>query len=61
MAYPIRRGASGTECVFETAVKPFHNPLGLWVKGCGGDVLNLQERSEVGPKCRCELCAFRLM
>ncbi len=27
MAYPIRRDATCTECVFETAVKPFHNGL----------------------------------
>jgi hypothetical protein len=29
MAYPIRRGAACTECAFETAVKPFHNPIGF--------------------------------
>jgi hypothetical protein len=47
MAYPIRRDATCTECVFETAVKPFHNPIGFWVKGCYGDVFNLQKGSEV--------------
>jgi hypothetical protein len=47
MAYPVRRIAASTECVFETAVKPFHNPIGLWVKGSCVDVLNLQKRGEV--------------
>ncbi len=47
MAYPIRHGATCTECVFETAMKPFHNPIGLCVKGSGGDVFILQKGSEV--------------
>jgi hypothetical protein len=49
MAYPIRRDATCTDCVFETAVKPFHNPIGFgfWVKGCCGDVFNMQKGSEV--------------
>jgi hypothetical protein len=47
MAYPFRRDAASTECVFETAVKPFHNPIGLWVKGSCVNVLNLQEGREM--------------
>jgi hypothetical protein len=47
MAYPVRRIAASAEFVFETAVKPFHNPIGLWVKGSCVDVLNLQKRGEV--------------
>jgi hypothetical protein len=47
MAYPVRRGTAGAKCILETAVKPFHNPVGLWVKGSGIDVFNLQKSGEV--------------
>ena len=41
---------------FESAVKPFHQPVGLRVVGGSLHVRDGQDGAESGPQARCELC-----
>jgi hypothetical protein len=49
MSDPIRRGAAGPECGFESAVETFYEAIGLRMKSCCGDVGDVEEGGKVSP------------
>jgi hypothetical protein len=46
---PVGRGTAGMKGGFQPSVKPFHQTIGLRMKGCGVDVCDIEESDEIVP------------
>ena len=57
MRRPRVGGAAGSQGVFEAAMHPLHHPVGLWVVGRRDRVPDVEQRAQLGPDGRGELCA----
>ncbi len=49
MGCPLRRGTTGFESGFQTAVETFNHSIGLRVECSGGDVGDVEEGGKVSP------------
>ena len=57
MLEPVSGSTTSPKSVFQAAMEPFHQTIGLRVIGGGGSVVNVEMLTKTEPQCRSELSA----